>query len=186
MCCINSGLVVEKNLLNVCRIPYANLFELLANFPSFIGFSQIIATYEIVIHNNTPNTIDNLSILDTFAGEAFNGESLPFSSSIEVLSCSDNLVVLEPEVIGESNGQLLSSEESSIPPCSTCKIILKLALSAPDESICEIRHVMNTICVDGYINDKQFNTITEKSDIFKTESDFSFLIGINFNINIDL
>lgn len=185
-CNVNSGLVVEKNLLSVCRIPLANIIEILTSFPSFIGFSQLLATYEIVLHNNTSHTISNLSIMDTLAGEAFSRESEPFESTISVVSCSENLSFLEPGDIGESGGQLLNVEESSIPPCTTCKIILKLALSAPEDSICEIRHVMNTICVDGDINGKKIRTITQKSDIFKTESDIGFLVGINFNINFDI
>lgn len=182
----DSGLIIEKNLLSVCRIPISNLIEIISDLPSFLGFSQMLLTYEIILINNTDNDINNLSIHDTLAGEAFNSETTPFESEISILSCSESLSLLDEEDIAESDGQLLNIEESSIPAHTTCKIILKLALAAPEDSICEIRHVMNSICVDGEIDGNRINTITEKSEIFKTESDISFLIGVNFNINFDV
>ena len=187
---IDSGLEVHKNLLSVCRVPLAGLVEALVESgnPSGVQFSQLVLTYELILVNNSGNDICNLGIHDSLAAIALeeSGAGFPFFSSIEIIKCDSTIIPNGATAVIESDGQLLVREESCLPANSTCKIILKLALSAPPNNICEIRHVKNTICVDGCIGDKEIKTIVEESDIWKTESDVSLLIGINVNINVDV
>jgi len=56
-----------------------------------------------------------------------------------------------------------------------------LNISAPANSIAEIRYVQNTIYVDGILcGCGKLRTIIEKSKVWKTESDIHVLIGIEF------
>lgn len=181
----NDFLEVHKNLLNVCRIPLAALIQpfISGQLQNNIHFSQIILTYEIILINKSNNYITNLGISDTLAGIALQqGSTTPFITNMQIIGCPSHIILASNQMIADTNGQLLDVNESRLPPNSTTKIILNLALSAPNDKICEIRQVQNSVCIDGMVNDKKMNTIVATSPIWQTDSDFSFLIGINLNI----
>lgn len=183
----NDFLEVHKNLLDVCRIPLAALIQLIisGSLPANVHFSQIVLTYEIILINKSGECINNVGISDSLAGIALQqGTTTPFVTKLQIIGHPDHIVLASDAQIIESGGQLLNVRESFLPPFSTSKILLNLALSAPDNTICEIRQVQNSVCVDGTIKGKKINTIVATSPIWKTGSDFSFLIGLNIVIGV--
>lgn len=125
---------VHKNLLNVCRIPLAALIQLIVSgqLNNNVHFSQIVLTYEIILINKSNNYITNLGISDTLAGLALQqGSITPFVTNMKIIGCSSHIIPATDQKIADSYGQLLNVKESCLPPNSTTKIILDLALSAP-------------------------------------------------------
>lgn len=188
--CIDGKDVIEvhKNLLNVCRVPLAAIIQLLAQgqLPPQVHFSQVVLTYEIILINKSPHYVRNVGISDSLAAIALaEGSTVPFRTEIEVVGKCDTLVPQDSDDVIKSGGQLLKRCKSYLRPCSTTKIILKLALSAPDDTVCEIRQVQNSICVDGDIECKKLTSIVKTSPLWETASDISFVVGLNFNINFN-
>ena len=189
--CVPADLCIEKNLLNVCRVPLAALVEALneSNLPNNIPYAQLMLTYEIVLVNKGEKDICGLNISDTLAGIAF-GNNLnniqPFVSSVVVVKAPAHIKTLSAEEIVAKKGQLVDPCESYLPPCSVTKLVVNLVLSAPTGSICEIRYVRNTVTVEGKIFDcnkyKKIVPLFAKSPIWQTDSDVTLLI--NFNINV--
>lgn len=180
----NECFKVYKTLLNVTRVPIAAVIALLerGTLPPQVYFAQVLLTYEIILVNNCDHTLHNVSVTDTLAGISFNQGlyTVPFNSSLQILQCSDTLIANSHI---DAEGQLLDVKKSYIPPHTTSKILLNVALSAPDDTIAEVRQVQNSVCVDGKYKCKKIDTIVERSAIWSTESDISLLIGINFNFN---
>jgi hypothetical protein len=184
---------VHKNLLTVCRIPLAGLIQVITGgSQSQPYFSQVLLTYEVILINKSCKYIHNLGVSDSLAAIAYQsgnidplpGTTSPFVSSMKIYGCPSHIRPASEQDVITSGGQLLKREKSHLPPFSTTKIVLSLALSAPDNEICEIRQVQNSVCIDGTICGKRINTIVKTSPIWTTNSDISFLIGLNININI--
>lgn len=165
-------------------------------------YAQLLLTYEIIIVNNTSHKIDNLELNDTLAGLNFqeNGDlSLPFPSNLKIIKANHNIVLLTPDQIAGSNGSLIDNIESYLPPCSVTKILVKLSISAPTGSFCEVRQVCNTVTLEGNLEIKTKNECKKKcvkyekikpiiscSDVWKTDSDFGLILGVNLNFNINV
>lgn len=196
--CQKIDLKVEKNLLTVCRVPLASIVGVILDtlvFPPTVHFSQLVLTYEIVLINDSNQRINCLSINDSLAGIAFSATTLPFRNSINVVKAPGNIAANTSEIIA-SSGQLIDPCKSYLPPCSVTKILVNLAISAPDKSFCEIRHVQNSITVEGVTteccaNDGKVNVtqnpiqpISENSVIWQTESDIMFLLSIDIVIPV--
>lgn len=194
---IKADICLKKNLLTVCRIPLASAVELFfssGNLPDNTYFSQMILTYEIAIINKTNNKISNISIFDSLAGITFENNSAPYTSLVEVIKCPGNIILYENEEIAARKGLLNNPEGSYLPPNSVTKVILKLAIGAPPDSICEIRYVQNSVCIEGYHENSECKgknitiirrpiiPISETSNIWKSDSDFTFVVGVNINL----
>lgn len=190
---IKADICVEKNLLTVCRIPLASAVEFFVangNLPPSTYFSQLLLTYEIVLINKTAFKISDINIYDTLAGLTFVENSIPFTNSIEIVKCPGHIVLYETDEIAYRKGQLNDPDASYLPPNSVTTIVVKLAMGAPEGTICEVRYVQNSVSVEGilekstcknnkvYINKHPIVPIVEKSHIWKTKSDFTFLVGI--------
>lgn len=201
--CVCVDVTVEKRLLTACRIPLAALVQWVAEnlvLPATIPFGQIMFTYEITIVNNSPHRISGLVLNDSLAGINFqnNGAvALPFPSTLRVVKAPGNIVLLPYADIAASNGNLINAEQSFLDPCSVTKIIMELTVSAPEDSFCEVRQVTNTITLEGKVEEAVphgkcgkciikrhcMKPIVAASDIWKTDSDFALIFGINFNFN---
>jgi len=198
-----ADVIVEKRLLTACRIPLASLVQWIAEnlvLPSNVHFGQIMFTYEITIVNNGSSRISGLVLNDSLAGINFqNGgaTSLPFPSSLRVVKAPGNIVLLPYADVASTNGNLINSEQSYLDPCSVTKIIMELTVSAPEDSFCEVRQVTNTITLEGKVEEAIphgkcgkcvikrhcMKPVIAASDIWKTDSDFALIFGINFNFN---
>lgn len=201
--CVYVDVTVEKRLLTACRVPLAALVQWIAEnlvLPSTIPFGQIIFTYEITITNNSSQRIRDLVLNDSLAGINFqnNGaNALPFPSTLRVVKAPGNIVLLPYADVASSNGNLINTCESYLDPCSVTKIIMELTVSAPEDSFMEVRQVVNTVTLEGKVeetiqHEKCGKCLVKKhcmkpviaaSDIWKTESDFAMIFGINFNFN---
>jgi len=201
--CVNVDVVVEKRLLTACRIPLASLVQWIAEnlvLPANLPFGQVMFTYEITIINNSTHRISGLVLNDSLAGINFqnNGAvALPFPSTLRVVKAPGNIVLLPYADIATSNGNLINSEQSYLEPCSVTKLILELTVSAPEDSFCEVRQVTNTITLEGKVEEAIphgkcgkclikkhcMKPVVAASDIWKTDSDFGLIFGVNFNFN---
>lgn len=191
--CVYVDLCVEKNLLNVCRVPLAAIIEALnEGIPpnqGSIPFSQIMLTYEIMLINKSDKEICNVSIFDTLAGIAFmdnlNGIQ-PFVSTVSVVKSPAYIQALTDDEIVTKKGLLNDPCNSYLPPCSVSVLVVNIALSAPQNSIAEIRYVRNTVTVEGKVHDsnkyKRIAPIFAKSPIWQSESDVSLLVNIIFPV----
>lgn len=202
-CCVSADIEVTKKLLTVSRVPLAGLVQYVvdnSSLPPNVHYAQLLLTYEIIITNNTPHKLVNIDLNDTLAGINFeeNGaSSLPFPSLLEIIKANQNIVLLTPEQIATSNGSLIDSTKSYLPPCSITKILVKLSISAPKNSFCEVRQVCNTVTLEGALKIKnkdnkkcftlnKIKPIVAYSEIWSTESDFGFIVGLNINVNINI
>jgi len=199
-----ADITVTKRLLTVSRVPLAGLISTLidSSLPENIHYAQLLLTYEVLLINNTPYELQSIVLNDSLAGLNFeNGgiSALPFPASLDITKSSGNLILLTPEQIASSEGSLVDSEKSYLPPCSVTKLLINLSLFAPKNSIVEIRKVCNTITLEGIlkINNKnkegkkcltykKIRPIAATSDIWSTESDFGFIVGVNLNINLNV
>jgi len=184
--CVKDVLCVEKNLLTVARVPLAGFVEALAEgtLPANTPFAQLVLTYEIVLVNKSEKEICNLSVFDSLAGVVFadsRSGTVPFDSTVIAISSCDSLTPFTRNEIVNRRGQLIDSANSYLPPCSTSRIILTLAMTAPENSICEIRYVQNTVSVEGRVYDcnkyKRIEPVMDKSAIWETDSDVTLLLG---------
>lgn len=187
-CSIDANICVQKNLLTVCRVPGAALISsyytngMLPN-----AYAQLVLTYEIVLLNKTNSKIANISLFDSLAGITFENA---YTSTVEIIKCPGHITLYEMEEIAARKGLLNNPDGSYLPPNSITTIVLKLAIQAPPNSMCEIRYVCNSIYLEGCIetsacknnkiivNRNPINPIIEKSNIWQTDSDFIFLIGL--------
>jgi hypothetical protein len=197
--CAKDLVCIQKNLLTVCRIPLASAIELFfgsGSLPPNTLFSQLLLTYEIVIINKTNNKISDICLFDSLAGMTFENNTMPFTSEVSVIKCPGNITLYELDEVAARKGQLNDPSLSYLPPNSVTKILLKLALGSAPGSICEIRYVQNSICLEGtlevakckgkgiILNKKPLIPLTEKSNIWQTDSDFMFIVGLNINVNL--
>lgn len=142
-------------------------------------FSQVVLTYEIILANRSDRKIYNVSVFDTLAGITFEEgrRSFPYRSEVEVVKCDGSLVPLSKREIVRENGQLLNVELSCLEPCSVSKIVVRLALGAPLDSFCEVRHVQNTVCVEAFVNGLgKLKPIIAKSLVWETNGDPLILV----------
>lgn len=134
-CCVAGSVCVEKNLLTIAKVPLVD--------PTF---SSLVLVYEIVLTNKGCSNIANLSLVDTFAGLL---NSTVLSLTVTATTCNDNLVInAVPDIL--VCGSILDSTRSSLPPCSTSRVILTLTIEAQAGSVV-INQVLNTITLNGSV-----------------------------------
>lgn len=153
-CCAHTSgacLDVQKNVLAVSRctrrfnFSHESVMVFVSN-ESFstevdlgfdVEFDVITAIFEIVLTTKSRDTIKNLQIQDSLAGIkellGRDGGLNPFGRDVNIKaksqSCDDYLIVQKPSDIRKSNGNLLDSCKSYIPPCTSCRSLVEFTFS---------------------------------------------------------
>lgn len=139
-CCVSGVVCIEKNLLTIAKVPLVD--------PTF---SSLVLVYEIVLTNKGCTTVAELSLVDTFAGLL---NSTILALTITATTCNDNLTInAVPDIL--VCGSILDPTRSSLPPCSTSRVILTLSIAAQAGSVI-VNQILNTMTLNGavqYMND---------------------------------
>ena len=147
-CCANPCLDVQKNVVAISKCTKKFEFEkeilegMRGNSTETelelqVEFDVITAIFEIVLTNKSCDTITNVQIQDSLAGvgelAGVHGGTDPFGKDVtlkaKAQSCSDHLVVQDSRDIRKSGGNLLDSCKSCIPPCTSCRLLVKFTFS---------------------------------------------------------
>lgn len=114
----------EKNLLNL------NFME-----GGYTSGPDFVATFEIILFNETRHKIKNISILDSLMGLSglpsaspdTGGELRPHYTNVEIIGCHPTLVPLSFDDIIAKGGELLDKCNSYLEPCSVANIRVRIA-----------------------------------------------------------
>lgn len=147
-CCANPCLDVQKNVVAIskCTKKFEFEKEILEGMRGSsteteleleVEFDVITAIYEIILTNKSCDTIKNVQIQDSLAGvgalAGVHGGTDPFGKDVtlkaKAQSCNDHLKVLDSREIRKSGGNLLDSCKSCIPPCTSCRLLVKFTFS---------------------------------------------------------
>ena len=118
----NGIITVEKNLLNLAYTDFGS-----SSGPDFI------ATFEIVLTNNTCHKIMNVSINDSMmgfkvqtGGPVTGGELRPYFTNVDVLETGSTLVPLPFNQVVLGNGELVDTASSYLAPCSITRLQVRI------------------------------------------------------------
>ncbi len=118
-----TGLIkVEKVLLNLAYTDFGN-----SSGPDFI------ATFEIVLTNDTSHKIMNVSIKDSMlgfkaqvGGPTTGGELRPYFTNVDVLDTSSTLTPLPFNQVILGNGELVNTGTSYLAPASITRLLVRI------------------------------------------------------------
>ena len=123
-CCLPRDVIrAEKNLLNL------NFVE-----SGFTSGPDFVATFEIILFNETNHKIKNISIIDSLMGlsglsstsdVSIGGELRPHYTNVEITGCHPTLVPSFDEIIA-NGGELLDKRSSYLKPCSVANIRIRI------------------------------------------------------------
>jgi hypothetical protein len=168
-CCANPCIDVQKNVVAITKC--VKRIDIDGTAGPVIEFDVVNAVYEIVLTNKTCETFKKVQIQDSLAAiDGLLGVGTDVNFNVRVQSCDDHLKVKDNVAdIFSSGGNLLDECKSSIPPCTSCRILLKFRFSLVDvsnvdftinttdiefESSCTLSKVTNSLTVTGCIEPK--------------------------------
>jgi hypothetical protein len=169
--CVDSDIKVKKILLSKDRQINQQITSPENPFIG-IGNQQLVYSYELLLINESCDTITDLGIVDTFFGSI---TSLQLTIGLRIVSCCDNIVIRSLDDIYQEDCPQLLESKSYLPPCSVCKIIVTVILENFKETpVKQIKKLTNTMIVTGKRNNKPIKPIIKSATV--TETDIVFLV----------
>ncbi len=177
-CCCDTEFEIHKNVVSLYKmtIPGAK-------------FNRMVATLEIILINNSCNTINNISVKDSIFGIGLNDPDRDLLIHATVTSCCDTIIPNDEATIFATCGELVNPLRSSLGPCSVCVILAEISVMPNNIFEIDLPYLLSTTIISGTVNNNTCGMCKApckllpkviKTEVFKGESNILFALDVFF------